>query len=90
MPDFTFCGSEGMYPMLRDAYGVLLGTVKPGDAAEFSEAPDPDWQPYEGEPDPLPVPPAADTGQDSGSEDQPDSPGVQDDNEAGPSGSEED
>lgn len=53
MPDFTYRGasggsSPGLYPMLRDAYGVLAGTVTPGDVLEFSQAPDADWVPYEG------------------------------------------
>ena len=33
--------------MLRDAYGVNVGTVKPGDVLEFDQAPDADWVPYE-------------------------------------------
>ena len=47
MPDFTYTGAPGMYPMLRDAYGVQVGTVTPGDVAEFDEAPDAGWVPYE-------------------------------------------
>ena len=87
MPSFTYCGaSSGMYPMLRDAYDVPVGTVKPGDVLEFDQAPDADWQPYESGSEPAPEPaaePAADTIQDS-SGDQPDpQPGTQDDNEAG-------
>lgn len=49
MPDFEYRGpSPGAYPMLRDAYGVLAGTVTPGDVLEFGEAPDADWAAYEG------------------------------------------
>jgi hypothetical protein len=33
--------------MERDAYGVLLGLVKPGDVIERDDAPDADWQPYD-------------------------------------------
>jgi len=48
VPDFEFRGaSPGMYPMLRDARGAQVGTVTPGDVAEFDQAPDADWQPYE-------------------------------------------
>ena len=48
MPDFEFRGaSPGMYPMLRDAYGVPAGTVKRGDVLRFDAAPDADWVPYE-------------------------------------------
>ena len=47
MPDFTYTGAPGLYPLLRDAYGVNVGTVTPGDVAEFDEAPDADWVPYE-------------------------------------------
>ena len=43
------------YPAQRDAYGVPLGTVKPGDVIERDEAPDQYWAPYDGEP------PASDT-----------------------------
>jgi hypothetical protein len=51
MPDFVFQGaSPGMYPMLRDSFGILVGTVEPGDLARFDAAPDADWQPYEDAP----------------------------------------
>ena len=44
MPDFQFIGaSPGMYPMLRDASGLPVGTVEPGDVAAFDVAPDADW-----------------------------------------------
>jgi hypothetical protein len=33
--------------MERDAYGVLLGLVKPGDVIERDQAPDADWLPYD-------------------------------------------
>lgn len=49
MPDFEYRGAApGLYPTLRDAYGVLAGTVTPGDVLEFDAAPDADWQPYQG------------------------------------------
>ena len=82
MPDFEFRGaSPGMYPMLRDAYGVPAGTVKPGDVLHFEEAPDGDWVPYEAaggiasEADPAATPAASghdhdDTAGQTGSEEQ--------------------
>jgi hypothetical protein len=49
VPSFTYAGhSPGLYPTLRDAYGVLAGLVEPGDVLEFDQAPDPDWVPYQG------------------------------------------
>ena len=72
MPDFTYTGQPGMYPMLRDAYGVNAGTVTPGDVLEFDKAPDADWVPYvpggderggiESEPDPADVRGEGETG----------------------------
>jgi hypothetical protein len=48
-PCWTYRGaSPGTYVMERDAYGVLLGLVKPGDVIERDDAPDADWQPYDG------------------------------------------
>ena len=75
MPSFEYVGPGGprTYPESRDAYGVNVGTVKPGDVLEFPEhAPDQFWAPYEGagqaegetggesgEPPAAPAPPAA-------------------------------
>jgi hypothetical protein len=36
------------YPGTRDAYGVPLGDVQPGDVIERDEAPDQFWAPYGG------------------------------------------
>ena len=48
MPNFTFTGlTERVYPESRDAYGVPLGLVKPGDVLELDQAPDQFWTPYE-------------------------------------------
>jgi hypothetical protein len=50
MPNFEYIGPGGprTYPETRDAYGVNLGTVKPGDVLEFAgHAPDQFWAPYE-------------------------------------------
>ena len=48
MPDFVYRGTERVYPETRDAFGVNLGTVKPGDILRFDQAPDQWWTPYEG------------------------------------------
>ena len=50
MPSFEYTGPGGprTYPETRDAHGVGLGTVQPGDVREFPEAPDQYWAPYEG------------------------------------------
>jgi hypothetical protein len=51
MPNFVYVGPGGprTYPESRDAYGVPLGLVKPGDVLELDQAPDQFWAPYEGE-----------------------------------------
>jgi hypothetical protein len=49
MPDFVFTAPYPMtYPESRDAYGVNLGTVQPGDVLRLGQAPDQHWAPYEG------------------------------------------
>ena len=49
MPDFEYRGpSPGMFPMLRDSFGVPAGTVKPGDVMRLDEDPGADWVPYGG------------------------------------------
>jgi hypothetical protein len=93
VPSFTYAGhSPGLYPTLRDAYGVLAGLVEPGDVLEFSAAPDADWVPYEAG--------AGAQGERGGIESEPDpadaggaglflGAGQQDDDTAGEPGSEE-
>ena len=85
MPDFTYTGAEGNYPMLRDAYDVPAGTVKPGDVLRFDQAPDADWVPYEPGDSPQ-----DDVGEGSNEdEDSGEAGSGQDDNDAGQPGSEE-
>jgi hypothetical protein len=49
MPDFRYAGpGTRTYPETRDRYGVLVGTVEPGDVLELDEAPDQWWVPYVG------------------------------------------
>ena len=44
MPEFVFRGLVPVtYPETRDALGVHLGTVEPGDVREFDKAPDQWW-----------------------------------------------
>jgi len=43
MPHFRYTGPPGSYPMLRDATGLQVGPVTPGDIREFDAAPDPSW-----------------------------------------------
>ena len=46
MPEFVFRGLVPVtYPETRDALGVHLGTVEPGDVREFDKAPDQWWAP---------------------------------------------
>ncbi len=47
MPDFVYTGSPGMYPMLRDARDIPVGTVAPGDVRDLDEAPDTAWVPLD-------------------------------------------
>lgn len=49
MPEHFYTGpSSGHYPMGRDASGLLLGAVEPGDVRDLNEAPDPSWLPRAG------------------------------------------
>jgi hypothetical protein len=80
MPSYRFTAEIPYdYPASRDSYGVLLGTVKPGDVLDLPEPPDMWWTPYEdgseGEATPEPQPDA--------------SPATDQTSEAGESGSEE-
>ena len=68
MPAWTMTDSgPRYYPATRDAYGVPLGDVKPGDVIERDEAPDRYWAPYDGEP-PRSDDPETDEAGETGSE----------------------
>jgi hypothetical protein len=48
MPDFVYAGPVAMtYPEIKDVYGVPLGTMQPGDAAELDKVPDQNWREYD-------------------------------------------
>lgn len=82
MPDYRFTAPIPYdYPATRDAFGVHLGTVKPGDVVRLDEPPDGWWVPYEsGSADEVADPPAP--------QDEPADPATQT-SEAGVTGSEE-
>lgn len=50
MPELIYTGSTPWYyPATRDARGILLSEVKPGDIRDLDEAPDRQWRPVTGE-----------------------------------------
>lgn len=49
MPEHFYAGpSAGHYPMGRDAQGLPIGAVEPGDIRDLDDAPDPSWLPRDG------------------------------------------
>jgi hypothetical protein len=50
VPELIYTGlTDWYYPATRDARGILLSEVKPGDIRDLDEAPDRQWRPVTGE-----------------------------------------